>query len=249
MSTNNLSPAEITRYSLQIALDDWGREAQEKIKSSRVLIAGGGGLATSVALHLLSTGVGALRLVDPSRVSLSDLNTATIYRERDLGKSKASIAERRLKDINPFVLVEGHSKTISENNVHRLVSGCNLLIDAMKSPPAGPFLNQAAVKARLPLVHARVWGMDGLVTTFWPSQGPCLICAFPEAPPTRQGAIMGPVPGIIGALQAFEALRILGGVGPGLVGRVLVFKGKHLLFKEETVKVNPQCRACRHLMH
>jgi len=249
MGNNNLSPAEVTRYSLQIALDGWGREAQESVKSSRVLVAGGGGLAAAVALHLLATGVGALRLVDPSRVALADLQTAIIYRERDLGKSKAAIAERRLKELNPFVLVEGHGKSISEHNIQRLAAGCNLLIDAMKNPPAGLLLNQAAVKGRLPLIHARVWGLEGFLTTFWPGEGPCLACAFPEPPPARQPSLMGPLPGIIGSLQALEALRILGGMGPALVGRMLFFKGRQFQFREETVKANPQCPVCRHLIN
>jgi len=109
MNSNNLSPAEVTRYSLQIALEGWGREAQERVKSSKVLLAGATGLAAEVALHLLTTGVGALRVVDHSRISLADLNDNVLFRERDLGKSKVAVTERRLREINPFVMVEGHT--------------------------------------------------------------------------------------------------------------------------------------------
>jgi len=244
---NNLSPAEVTRYSFQIAMDEWGRESQERLKSSRVLVAGAGGLASAVALHLMTTGVGALRLVDPSRVSLSDLHATILYRERDLGKAKATIAERRLKEINPFATVEGQGKTISEHNVYRLSSGCNLLIDAMKNPAAGYFLNLAATRFRIPLIHAWVGDMEGHLTTFWPGQGPCLACVFPEPPAKRQPALMGAMPGIVGAMQALEALRILGGLGPALLGRLLMFKGNQFQFKEEPLKINPQCPVCRHL--
>ncbi len=245
MVINNLSPAEVTRYARQMALEGWGRECQEKLKSSRVLIAGAGGLASSVALHLLATGVGAIRMVDPSRITLSDLNDQVLYRERDLGKAKATVAERRLKDLNPFSLVEGQAKTISEHNISRLAANCNLVIDAMNNAPAGYLLNQAAVKFRIPLIHAWVWEMDGRLTTFWPGQGPCLACAFPEATNGNKPALMGPLPGILGALQALEALRILGGKGPGLLGRLLFFKGEHFAFSEKPVKANPQCLVCR----
>ncbi len=244
---DNLSPAEVTRYSYQIALSEWGRGAQERLKASRALIAGGGGLGTAVALHLLATGLGSLRLVDDSRITLADLNSTTLYRERDLGRMKAATAERRLKEINPFATVEGQGKSITENNINRLAAGCALLIDAMKDPPAGPLLNLAAVKHRLPLIHAWVGKMDGRITTFWPGLGPCFACSLREAPPPADAALMGPLPGIMGALLAWEALRILGGLGPALLGRVLVFKGRWFHFREEPLKVNPSCPACKHL--
>ena len=247
MAINNLSPAEVTRYARQMALEGWGREAQERLKSSRVLIAGAGGLASSVALHLLATGVGSVRLVDQSRITLSDLNHQVLYRERDLGKAKATVAEHRLKDINPFSLVEGQAKTISEHNISRLAASCNLLIDAMNNASAGHLLNQAAVKFRIPLIHAWVWEMDGRLTTFWPGQGPCLACAFPEATNGIKPALLGPLPGIMGALQALEALRILGGMGPALLGRLLIFKGDFFQFTEKPVSVNPHCLVCRRL--
>lgn len=243
----NLSPAEVTRYAPQIALSEWGREAQEKLKSSRVLIAGAGALGSAVALNLLATGVGVLRLVDPSRVSLADLNGTVLFRERDLGKAKSAVAERRLKEINPFAAVEGQGKVISEHNVHRLAFGCQLLIDATQDPAASDFLNLAAVRYRLPLIHARVGEMDGLLTTFWPGQGPCLACFLPAAPLDSHKALMGPVPGIMGALLAWEALRILGGLGPALVGRLLIFKGRWFHFREDPVRTDVSCPVCHRL--
>ncbi len=243
----NLSPAEVTRYSSQIALAGWGREAQEKLKSSRVLLAGADGLGSAVALHLLAAGLGTLRLVDHTRVSLADLNTATLYREKDLGKYKSVVAERRLKELNPFGVIEAQGKTISEHNAHRLASGCHLIINAMPRGPSGDYLNLAAVRQRLPLVYAWTGDMDGLLTTFWPGQGPCLACFFPEAPLNNQPTLMGPLPGIIGGLLSLEALRILGGLGPALVGRLLVFKGRWFHFKEKTIQANPRCPVCGHL--
>jgi|UniRef100_A0A7C3SHN6 adenylyltransferase/sulfurtransferase len=240
-----LSPAEVTRYSQQIALPEWGREAQQKVKSSRVLLAGAGGLGSVIALHLLAAGVGALRLVDRTRISLPDLNSTFLYRERDLGRIKSAIAERRLKELNPFGTIEGLGKAISEHNVNRLASGCHLLINAMPEEPAGDFLNLVAVKHCLPLLTAWVGEMDGQVTTFWPGKGPCLACYLPEAPVAGTSALMGPLPGILGGLLSLEALRILGGLGPALVGRLLIFQGRRFSFQEKFLKENPDCPVCR----
>jgi len=247
MISNNLSPAEVTRYSLQIAMEGWGREAQERVKSSKVLIAGADGLSAAFALHLLTTGVGALRIVDPNRVSLADLNANPLFRERDLGKNKAAITERRLKEINPFVTVEGQAKTINEKNVFRVAAGCHLLIETRRDPAGGYLLNQAAIRYKLPLLYAWQSGVDGSLATFWPGQGPCLTCAFPDALPAGSAALMGPLPGILGALGALEALRILGGFPAALLGRSLTFQGKFFTFKEEPLPANPVCPACGHL--
>ncbi len=252
MKQEILSPAELTRYARQIGLESWGRQAQERLKVSRVFIAGAGGLASSLAAYLLAGGVGSLRIVDRSRVSLSDLSQQILYRECDLGKIKPVIAEGRLKEINPFVQVECQARTISEFNVCRLAAGCHLLVDATNNPATGYLLNQAVLKYRLPLIHGRVWEMNGYLTTFWPGHGPCLACAFPEAshggrPEAPGPPLLGPLPGILGALQALEALRILGGLSPGLLGRMLFFKGEAVQFTEKPVTINPQCLVCRSL--
>jgi molybdopterin/thiamine biosynthesis adenylyltransferase len=247
MGSSNLSPAEVTRYARQITLEDWGREAQERVKSSRVLIAGAGGLGTAAALYLLAGGVGSVCLADESRVSLSDLSHQILFRERDLGKAKASVAERRLKEINPFVLVESRVKNVTEHNVSRLTSGHHLLIDATNNAAARFLLNQAAAKYRIPLVYAWTWEMNGCLATSWPGQGPCLACAFPEGSPMGQPALLGPLAGVLGSLLALEALRILGGLAPALLGRLVTFKGQPFQFTERLVKPDPRCPVCRRL--
>jgi molybdopterin/thiamine biosynthesis adenylyltransferase len=227
-----------------MTLDGWGREAQERLKSSKILLVGAGGLASATALYLLAGGLGGIRLVDESRVSLTDLNHQVLFRERDLGKAKAAVAEHRLKEINPFVTVESHVKVLSEHNVFRLAAGCNLLIDASNNAGAGSLLNLVAARQEIPLVHAWVWEMTGRLTTFWPGHGPCLACAFLETPSAIRPALLGPLPGIMGTLQALEVLRILGGLGPALLGRVLIFKGDQFKFIEKTIRPNPQCPVC-----
>ncbi len=244
IANSQLSPAEVTRYVRQMTLDGWGREAQERLKASQVLIAGAGGLASAAALYLLAAGIGVVRLVDDARVSLTDLNHQVLFRERDLGKAKATVAEHRLQEINPFVTVESQVKVISEHNVFRLAAGSSLLIDASNNAVTGSLLNLAAVRQKIPLVHAWVWEMTGRLATFWPGQGPCLACALLDSPSAIRSALLSPLPGIMGSLQALEVLRILGGLGPALLGRVLIFKGNQFQFLERNIRLNPQCPIC-----
>jgi molybdopterin/thiamine biosynthesis adenylyltransferase len=185
-----------------------------------------------------------MRLVDGSRVSLADLNHQVLFRECDLGKPKAAIAERRLKEINPFVTVEICGKVLSHRNVLRLAANCHVLIDASNNDGAGSLLNLAAARQHIPLVYARVWEMTALLTTFWPGRGPYLVCASLETPSHCHPALLSPLPGIIGALQALEVLRLLGGLGPALLGRVLIFKGNQFSFTEKNIRSNPQCPVC-----
>ena len=227
-----------------MSLDGWGRDTQERLKAAQILLAGAGGLASATALYLLAAGIGFIRLVDDSRVTLSDLSHQVLFRECDLGKAKAVVAQHRLQEINPFVTVESHVKTLSEFNTPRLASGCHALIDASNNSKTATFLNQVAVKHKIPLVHAWVEEMTGHLSTFWPRRGPCLACAYLEAPSPIRPAVLGPLPGIIGALQAFEVLRLLGGLGPALLGRVLIFKGRDFTFSHRLIHVNPHCPVC-----
>ena len=228
-----------------MTLERWGREAQERVKSSRVLIAGAGGVSTSMALYLLAGGVGAVQLLDPHRVELADLSHQFLFKERDLGKPKAQVAARVLREVNPFAVVESQAKALSEHNLPRLTSGFHLLIDASNNPTSALLLNQAAVKLQVALVHAWVWNLNGRLGTFWPGQGPCLECQPLNGGFDAEPASLGPMTGIIGALQALEALRILGGMGPGLLGRLLVFRGHPFQFSETHLRPNLLCQRCQ----
>jgi molybdopterin/thiamine biosynthesis adenylyltransferase len=193
----------------------------------------------------MAAGVGALRLVDNSRVNLADLGHQMLFREQDLGKAKAAAAERRLKDLNSFTLVESLVKVISAHNVSRLTSGCQVLLDATNNSLAGLILNQAAAKLHIPLVSARVWNLDGCLTTYWPGHGPCLACSAQETYNSGPPALLSPLPGILGALQALEALRILGGLGAALLGRLLYFHGSSFNFTEKPLRLNSRCPTCQ----
>jgi adenylyltransferase/sulfurtransferase len=217
------------------------------VKASRILIAGAGGLGSAAALYLLAAGVGTIRLVDNSRVSLTDLSHQVLYQEKDLGKANVAAAERRLKELNSFTKVESMVKSISPHNISYLTAGCHILLDATNNPALGPILNRASGKLNIPLVHAAVWDLDGWITTSWLGRGPCLTCLFLESSPLERPSFLSPLPGILGALQALETLRILGGLAPTLLGRVLCFHGSSLRFTEKILKPNPKCPNCQDL--
>jgi len=257
----------MARYAGQMALEGWGRQAQEKLKSSRIFLAGAGGVAGAAALHLLAAGLGALRLVDDRRITLADLSHPGLFRERDLGKPKAVVAEARLKEVNPFALVEGQIKALKEHNVFRLTSGYHLLL-AASDAPAATLLNLAAARFRLALICAGARETEGRLTTFWPGRGPCLACTGEKASLSGKSSLMlssapsplspslspslppslppslGPLPGIVGALMALEAMRILVGMGPGLLGRLLIFDARAFEFREEILRRRPRCPVC-----
>lgn len=239
-----LSPAERARYTRQLALPEWGLTAQERLKTARVFIAGAGGLACIVAGYLIAAGVGRIRIVDNERIMLQNLHHQLLYREKDLERPKAVIVERRLKAINPFAAVEALVRKISEHNVFRLSTGYDVLVDALNNFSTLRLLNRAAIKQKLPLVHAAVTGWRGRLTTFWPGCGPCVECVFPLLPPDNAPGLLGPLSGILGSLQGLEVLRILGGLRPALVGRMLLFDGQGFRFTEQGLEINPHCPAC-----
>jgi len=245
--SGNLSPAELSRYARQIDLEHWGLVAQEKLKASRVFIAGAGGVASSLAVYLMTAGVGRIRLVDKTRITLHSLNCQIFYREKDLGKAKATIAEKRLAEVNPFVEVEALEKKLSDQNVLKLTDGFDLLVDTLNDYPAQKLLNRAAVAHRVPLVHSAVGGLRGQISTFWPGKGPCLACAFPEAPRDLPAGLLAPLTGIIGSLMSLEILRILSDMGPALLGRLLAFDGNAFLVSEKLIPIDPCCPACHRL--
>jgi adenylyltransferase/sulfurtransferase len=249
MSQSNLNPAEISRYQRQLSLACWGREAQERLKSSRILMAGAGGVASCSALYLIAAGLGALRLVDQQRVSFSDLHHQVLYRERDLGKPRAVVAQGRLNELNPFAKVESRVKPISGHNIYRLAQGVSLIVDARNQSGPRQVLNNSSIRLGIPLVCAQVEGLKGHLTTFWPGHGPCQACVSMD----HQGKngieqerrpLLGPISGVLGALLALESLRILGGLGPALCGRVLTFDAKEFLFTETFIHSNSRCPAC-----
>jgi molybdopterin-synthase adenylyltransferase len=243
----NLSPAELTRYEKQLRLADWGLEAQEKLKTSRVFIAGASALVTSAAFSLVAAGVGHLRMVDVRRVSLQDLGDQMLYRERDLNKPKVAVLRQRLREANPFSEIEGLERTISDHNAVKIIQGVDLLLADLNEGQTAAVLNRAAIKSQIPLILAWTKEMRGFIITLKPGQGLCLDCTSLTERVSQSQALMAPMSTILGGLMALEALRILGGSGPVLLERLFGYDGDLCHCLEEPIKRKKECQVCQRL--
>jgi adenylyltransferase/sulfurtransferase len=235
---------EQERYNRQILIDGIGIEGQEKLKKSKILIAGAGGLGSPVSLYLAAAGVGTLRIVDNDRVSLSNLNRQVLYGNKDVGAGKAETAKAKMLELNPHISVESITELITGDNVSDLAEGCDLIIDAMDNFAARYLLNDAAIKKNIPFIYGGVYGLEGALSTIIPFKTPCLRCIFPDAPPPGTAPVLGATTGVIGSLQAMEAVKYIVGTGRLLTDRLLIFDGFNLKFREVTLKRNSRCPCC-----
>lgn len=241
----NLSPAELTRYDKQLRLADWGLSAQEKLKNSRVFIAGAGGLVSSSALNLVAAGVGHLRIVDAGRVSLQDLGDQMLYRERDLNKPKVSVLQQRLRDANPFAEIDCLERKISDHNIFKISQGYDLLLADLNETATAAALNRAAIRIKVPLILAWTQEMRGYTITLKPGQGLCLDCSSLLERTGQSNTMMAPMSNIIGGLVALEAMRILGGSGPVLLERLFGYDADLCHCLEEPLKRRNECSVCQ----
>ncbi|WP_333787314.1 HesA/MoeB/ThiF family protein [Methanomethylovorans sp.] len=237
-----LSEQELQRYQRQILI--FGEEGQERLKRSRVFIAGGGGLGCPVALYLAVAGVGCIDIVDRDVVEKTNLNRQVLHWEKDIGKPKVLSIEEKIREINPDIKVIARHETINENNVLELVRDTDIIVDALDNFSARYLLNRAALHNGIPLVHGAIRGFDGQVITIFPGKTACLKCVFPSAPPEEVFPVIGVTPGIIGTLQANEVLKCLLRMGEPLEGRLLVWDGLNAKMDTFTVKRRDNCEAC-----
>jgi adenylyltransferase/sulfurtransferase len=239
-----LDAREKQRYFRQIAIEEFGEEAQEKLKAARVFVAGAGGLGCTVSLLLAAAGVGRIRLADNGRVELGNLNRQLLYTDADQGRLKVEAASRRLSDLNPGVLVETTSETIGPGNCADLLEGCSLAIDALDNLPTRYALNAASVRSGIPLVHGAISGFDGQAMTVIPRRSACLMCLFHGAERAGVVPVFGSAPALIGAVEATEAVKVLTGIGTPLAGRLLLYDGRAMTFNEIDVRRDPHCPHC-----
>lgn len=243
-----LTQDELARYDRQIIVKGFGSAGQERLKQARVLIAGVGGLGSAVALYLVAAGIGTIRLVDHDRVELSNLNRQVLHGEADIGQEKASSAAAKLRQLNSRVEIEAVNAEITETSIDRLVSGCDLIVDALDNMPARYILNRAALRNRIPFFHGAVYGLEGRVTTIIPGETPCLRCIYRGAsPPVEDVPVLGVTPGVIGCIQAAEVIKYVAGVGRLLTNRLLLYDGRDMKFTEFRVRRDPACEDCRDL--
>ncbi|BBO85927.1 HesA/MoeB/ThiF family protein [Desulfosarcina ovata] len=240
-----LSAEERERYDRQVRIDEIGTVGQEKLKQSRVFVCGAGGLGSPAAIYLAAAGVGAITLVDPDRVALSNLNRQVLHGDDDIGRPKVDSAKATLGHLAPHVAVKTDSVRVTAANVHHLVDGHDVIIDAVDNPETRYRLNRAALDLNIPFIHGAVNGFEGRIMTIVPGKSTCLRCLY-RGPVAAAEAlpVIGATPGIIGALQATEAIKVITGIGGLLTDRLLIYDGLKLTWREFTVHKNPHCDHC-----
>lgn len=234
---------ERERYARQLILADWD---QEKLKSSRVFLAGVGGLGSVIALYLAAAGVGSLHLCDGDRVERSDLNRQVLYAENALGQLKVEAAKRRLSSLNSDIEIIGTAEHITEKSIDKLVGECDLLVDGLDNMEARFLLNRVSIKKKIPYLYGAVQGWEGFVGLFHPPRTGCLGCFMGEKVQVPEVIpVAGVVPGVIGLLEATEALKFLMGVERSLVGQLLIYDSRALTFEIIQVEKDPACKYCK----
>jgi len=246
-----LSVEELQRYSRHLIMPEVTSEGQNRLKAARVLCIGAGGLGSPAALYLAAAGVGTIGIVDFDDVDLSNLQRQILHGTKDVGRGKLDSAWDRLHDINPQIEIELHKCRFTSDNASQLVTRYDVVVDGSDNFPTRYLSNDVCVFARKPNVYGSVFRFEGQTTVFAPYLGgPCYRCLFPEPPPPEsvpncaQAGVLGVLPGIIGMLQAIETLKLILGIGEGLVGRLLHFDALKVKFRELRLRRDPQCPVC-----
>ena len=239
-----LSERENNRYHRQMIFPGWGKEIQEKLKDCKVFVAGAGGLGSPVSIYLAVAGVGTIRICDCGSPELSNLNRQVLHDDTRIGKNKALSAKETLERLNPDVEVEPVEEQMFQDNLASLVGKVDLIVDCLDNFATRHILNQYAVKNHIPMIHAGVWGMRGQMTFIKTPDTPCLWCIQSGEPPSVVFPIVGATAGVIGCLEALEAIKYLSGIGTNLLGRLLVWDGDRMEFTELPQKKLPDCPVC-----
>jgi molybdopterin/thiamine biosynthesis adenylyltransferase/rhodanese-related sulfurtransferase len=247
-----LDGAKRQRYSRHLLIPEVGEEGQMKLLDSRVLLLGAGGLGSPAALYLAAAGVGRLGIVDDDKVDASNLQRQVLHSTARLGEWKAESAKRTLQELNPDVEVVPYVERLTSENVERILAdGWDVIVDGADNFPTRYLVNDAAVWHGIPLVHGSIYRFEGQLTVFDTTRGgPCYRCLFPLPPPPElapscaEGGVLGVLPGIVGSLQASEALKLCLGVGEPLAGRLLLFDALATEFSEVKLRKDPACPVC-----
>jgi len=245
-----LTDAQRLRYSRHLLIPEVGADGQARLLESKVLIVGAGGLGSPAALYLAAAGVGTLGIVDFDVVEASNLQRQVLHATDRIGTKKVRSAAATIAALNPDVRVVGHEEVLGPDNVDRLIAGYDVVVDGTDTFETRYTLNDAAVAAGIPVVHASVFRFEGQLTVFRPHEGPCYRCLFPAPPPPELApgcsvsGVLGVVPGVMGLLQATEVLKLLLGIGDPLVGRLLLYDALEGSFTELRFRRDPTCPVC-----
>jgi molybdopterin/thiamine biosynthesis adenylyltransferase/rhodanese-related sulfurtransferase len=248
---SKLSPAELARYSRHLLLEEIGVRGQEKISAARVLVIGAGGLGSPAALYLAAAGVGMLGIADFDRVAVHNLQRQLLHADENIGEPKVASAARRLRATNPHIRVNEHPAGITVENALEIFSHYDVIVDGTDNFSARYLNNDAAFFAGKPLIYGSVFKFDGQLAVFAPARGgPCYRCLFPAPPPEGsvpgcgEAGVLGALCGIVGSLQALEAIKLIVGIGEPLIGRVLTYEALTQNFSTLALPRDPQCPLC-----
>ncbi|HEU6453126.1 MAG TPA: molybdopterin-synthase adenylyltransferase MoeB [Gemmatimonadaceae bacterium] len=245
-----LDNEEVLRYSRHLIIPEVGLEGQRRLKASRVLLVGAGGLGSPLGLYLAAAGVGHLGIVDFDLVDLTNLHRQVIHGTKDLGRPKLDSARDRIADVNPHVHVETYDTRLTSHNALEILRGYDIVIDGTDNFPTRYLVNDACVLSGIPNVYGSIFRFEGQVSVFATETGPCYRCLFREPPPPglvpscAEGGVLGVLPGLVGMLQATEALKLLLGIGQPLVGRLLLVDALRAQFRTLKLQRDPDCPAC-----
>jgi len=245
-----LSNEEIARYSRHVIIPEVGMEGQRKLKAASVLMIGTGGLGAPLGMYLAAAGVGRLGLVDFDVVDMSNLQRQIIHGTKDVGRPKIASARDRIEDINPHVEIETHEVRLTSANAMSLFVNYDVIVDGTDNFPTRYLVNDACVLTGKPNVYGSIFRFEGQASVFWAERGPCYRCLYPEPPPPglvpscAEGGVLGVLPGIIGAIQANETIKIILGAPDIMVNRLLLFDAWRMRFRELKLRKNPDCPVC-----
>lgn len=244
-------PQELERYARHIILREVGGAGQQKLKASRVLVVGAGGLGAPALLYLAAAGVGHIRVADSDVVEASNLQRQVIHSEETVGQPKVVSAAQAMRAINRFITAEPVEAAICDDNADALIEGCDLVLDGSDNFDTRYLVNRACVRAGVPLVAAAITQWEGQVSLYSPgSGGPCYQCVFPEAPAPglvpncAEAGVIAPLPGVIGAMMAVEAIKHISGAGQTLCGQLLIHDALYAETRKIAVKSRPGCPVC-----
>lgn len=245
-----LTREESARYARHLVLHEVGREGQERLKAARVLLVGAGGLGSPAALYLAAAGVGTVGIVDPDVVDVTNLQRQILHGTGGLGRPKVASAQARLADVNPHVRIETGQVSLTSENALQIVSSFDVVVDGSDNFPTRYLVNDACVFTGTPNVYGSVYRWEGQLSVFAAGEGPCYRCLFREPPPPglipncAEAGVFGALPGVIGAAQAMETIKLLIGVGEPLVGRLQIFDALSYRWRELEIRRDPGCPVC-----
>jgi adenylyltransferase/sulfurtransferase len=249
-SLPELTPAELSRYARHLILPEVGIEGQRKLKAARVLCVGAGGLGSPLALYLAAAGVGTLGLVDFDVVDASNLQRQIIHSTQDIGRNKLDSAAEKLAALNPCVRVVKHQTMLTSANALEIFEHYDIVADGTDNFPTRYLVNDACVLLGKPNVYGSIFRFEGQASVFATPRGPCYRCLYPEPPPPgtvpscAEGGVLGILPGLVGVIQATEAVKLILGAGEPLIGRLLLVDALNMQFRTLKLRKNPECPVC-----